>query len=74
MICNPEPQAPTVSEPKAPYDNNMVQKLCECLSIKQLDNFSTWIQVGMTLKTHGSTVSAMGRIEHEKQEVQKKNL
>ena len=29
MICNPETQAPTVSEPKAPYDNNMVRQLCE---------------------------------------------
>ena len=50
MICKPEPQAPTVNEPKAPFENNMAQQLCECISIHQLDNYSTWIELGMTLK------------------------
>ena len=53
MICNPEPRAPTVNEPTAPFDNNMVRQLCECISINQLDNYSTWIQLGMPLKKIG---------------------
>ena len=50
MICKPEPQAPTENEPHAPYDNNMVRQLCERISINQFGNYSTWIQLGMTLK------------------------
>ena len=50
MICKPEPQAPTENEPHAPYNNNMVRQLCERISINQFDNYSTWIQLGMTLK------------------------
>ena len=50
MTCTPEPQAPTVNEPKAPFENNMAQQLCECIAIHQLDNYSTWIELGMTLK------------------------
>ena len=49
MICNPETQAPTVSKPKGQYDNKMVRQLCECISINQLDNYNTWIQLEMTL-------------------------
>ena len=38
MICKPEPQAPTVNEPKAPFENNTAQQLCICISIHQFDN------------------------------------
>ena len=69
MICNPQPQAPTVSTPKAQYDNNMVRQLCECISINHWDNYSAWIQLGMTWKTHYSTVGAMVRLEQEQQRV-----
>ena len=51
MIYNPEPQAPTVKEPTAQYDNNMVRQLCECISIITLDNSSNWIQLGMKLES-----------------------
>ena len=50
MMSNPEPRAPTVNEPTAPFDNNMVRQLCECIFKEQIDKYSTWIQLGMTLK------------------------
>ena len=31
-----------------------IKALCDCLSVSQLDNYSTWIRVGMILKTLGA--------------------
>ena len=31
-----------------------ITRLCECLSVAQLDNYSTWIKIGMILKKLGA--------------------
>jgi len=69
MICNPETQAPTVSEPKAPYDNNMVRQMWMHIS-KSIGQLQYLDPIGNDIDKHWSTIRAMGRIEHEKQEIQ----
>ena len=64
MICNPEPQAPTVNKPKAPYDNNMVRQLCECILKEKSGQIQYLVPSGNDIPNYWSTIRAMGRIEH----------
>ena len=53
MICKPEPKT-AVDKPVQSYDQKTVMQLCECISVKQLDDYTNWIQLGMTLKNIGA--------------------
>ena len=52
MICNPEPRAPTVNEPKAPYDNNMVRQLCECIFKEKSGQIQYLDPIGHDIEKH----------------------
>ncbi len=55
------PPAPTTTTntttTATPEELHDIKKLCQCLSISQLDNYSTWLRVGMILKKLGAPLS-----------------
>jgi len=54
----PAPSTPTTG-PSTASANELqdIKALCCCLSISQLDNYSTWLRVGMILKKLGAPLS-----------------
>ena len=52
---------PTTSPPETPRTNSKqvqdFRSLCSCLSLKQLDNYDSWVRVGMILKSVGAPLS-----------------
>ena len=44
----------TTTATATPGELHDINALCSCLSISQLDNYSTWLRVGMILKKLGA--------------------
>ncbi|MFM7982367.1 MAG: PriCT-2 domain-containing protein, partial [Candidatus Fonsibacter sp.] len=47
-----------------------IKALCCCLSISQLDNYSTWIRVGMILEKLGAPLSLCGELSKRRNKYQ----
>ena len=52
LIREVEPKALTEQFAET-CDASLAVQLCECISVKQLDDYTNWIQLGMTLKKVG---------------------
>ena len=58
----PAPSTPTTNQTTTTTKELQdLKALCCCLSISQLDNYSTWLRVGMILKKLGAPLSLWGR-------------
>ena len=58
--------APTAN--KTQIDDDF-RALCSCLSVSQLDNYETWIKIGMILNSVGAPLKPLGRGEQKEQEI-----
>ena len=47
----------TTTNPATAEELHDIKALCECLSVSQMDNYSTWLRVGMILKKLGAPLS-----------------
>ena len=49
--------APTTPTTATAEELQDIRALCDCLSVSQLDDYSTWLRVGMILKKLGAPLS-----------------
>ena len=48
--------------------------LCSCLSLAQVDNYETWIKIGMVLKSIGAPLSLYEEVIKKKQKIQARRV
>jgi hypothetical protein len=51
------PVEPSTTTGATAKEMDDITKLCDCLALRQLDNYSSWIKIGMVLKKLGAPVS-----------------
>ena len=58
-VITPRTETASEQEPTTATDKQLqdIKDLCSCLSIAQLDDYSTWIRIGMILKKLGAPLS-----------------